>query len=350
MRQYLLPEKGQYYKANLHSHSVISDGKLTPEQLRDAYKAHGYSVLAITDHEIMWDHTDLSDADFLLLNGYEAYVKERPEDGRFSKTCHLNFIAKDPKETRLICVDPAYVKYAAKHGLKAEDLPRVGELCHRRYDAYWINRMIREGNEAGYLVAYNHPGWSLESILDVGRIEGFYAMEIYNHDCATFSGFPGDDGRLYDQLLANGKNIFCLANDDNHNKLPFDHPCCDSFGGFNMIKAEELTYPAIIAALEKGHFYASQGPLFHDLYIEDGKLIVECSGVREIHLRTCGRPNASGLYRQYYAPKGETLCHAEIPLLEEDRYVRVELCDHEGYKAWSHAYQFSELDTSEFGK
>ena len=45
-------KKGQkQYKANLHSHSVISDGNLTPAEMKKAYKDRGYSILAITDHE-----------------------------------------------------------------------------------------------------------------------------------------------------------------------------------------------------------------------------------------------------------------------------------------------------------
>ena len=351
MRQYLLPEKGSFYKANLHCHSTLSDGRLTPRQLADAYKAHGYSVLAITDHEFTADHSDLNSEGFLMLQGYETYVKERPDDSRRMKTCHMNFIAKDPAQLKLIMVDPEYcTRYAAKNGVAVEDLPRVGDICRRRYEPRCINEMIRAARENGYLVAYNHPGWSLESIEELSRIHGFYAMEIYNHDCSHYSGFPGDDSRVYDQLLRLGYECFCLATDDNHNKEPFDHPACDSFGGFTMIKAEELTYGAIIAALEKGHIYASQGPQFQALYVEDGQLHVECSDVRAIHLITCCRTSAHGLYRQVYAPKGETINAATIPLLKDDEYFRVEICDREGYKAWSHAYQLRDLDISEFGE
>ena len=42
MKHLLPPVK--YYKANFHCHSVVSDGKLTPEELRDAYKEKGYSI------------------------------------------------------------------------------------------------------------------------------------------------------------------------------------------------------------------------------------------------------------------------------------------------------------------
>ena len=33
MRKYLFGEKGNFYKANLHCHSTVSDGALTPEEL-----------------------------------------------------------------------------------------------------------------------------------------------------------------------------------------------------------------------------------------------------------------------------------------------------------------------------
>ena len=37
MRKYLLPESGNFYKANLHCHSIVSDGKLSPAELKKIY-------------------------------------------------------------------------------------------------------------------------------------------------------------------------------------------------------------------------------------------------------------------------------------------------------------------------
>ena len=48
MVKHLLPQVARYYKANLHTHSTISDGKLTPQELKEAYKSKGYSILSIT--------------------------------------------------------------------------------------------------------------------------------------------------------------------------------------------------------------------------------------------------------------------------------------------------------------
>ena len=48
MKKYLLPENVNWYRANLHCHTTISDGCLTPEQVKEAYKAKGYSIVAYT--------------------------------------------------------------------------------------------------------------------------------------------------------------------------------------------------------------------------------------------------------------------------------------------------------------
>ena len=73
MKKYFINPDIKQYKANLHCHSNLSDGKLTPQELREAYKKRGYSVLAITDHERPKNHSDLTQEDFLFITGYEAY-------------------------------------------------------------------------------------------------------------------------------------------------------------------------------------------------------------------------------------------------------------------------------------
>ena len=42
--------KGNFFKGNLHGHSNYSDGKLTPEDVCNAYIEKGYDFISITDH------------------------------------------------------------------------------------------------------------------------------------------------------------------------------------------------------------------------------------------------------------------------------------------------------------
>ena len=100
MRRYLLPETGSFYKANLHCHTNISDGKFTPEEVKETYKKAGYSIIAFTDHEVFIPHPELRDEDFLPLNAVEMDLTERIPVGSNSRdksTCHLCMIAKDEK-------------------------------------------------------------------------------------------------------------------------------------------------------------------------------------------------------------------------------------------------------------
>ena len=339
MRHDLLPRDGTYYKANLHSHSNLSDGRLTPAELRDLYRDHGYSILAITDHELMVDHTDLSQPGFLMINGYEIYLRERMDAPRIAKNCHINLIARTPTELRQIAVDPKYLNYIRKNGLAVEDIPRVGDLCDRHYCPRDINRIIRTAAENGYLVFYNHPSWSLETVEEFGKYEGVFAMEVVNYG-SSLEGFPENDAWAYDQMLRLGRDIWCLANDDNHNKFPVGHPACDSFGGFNMICARELTYEAVIDALEKGRFYASMGPTIEEMYVEDGKLHVRCSPAVSIAARMLGRATTRGTA---FAPVGQTITEGVIPLQRDDAYIRVEVTDAHGKKAFTHAYRLDGL-------
>src|SRR6266702_2471722 len=43
----------QWWKGNLHTHSLWSDGDDYPEMIVDWYKQHGYHFLALSDHNIL---------------------------------------------------------------------------------------------------------------------------------------------------------------------------------------------------------------------------------------------------------------------------------------------------------
>ena len=67
----LLDEKKRFYKANLHCHSVYSDGTRTVEELKADYMAQGYSIIAFTDHEHLIDNSHLTDENFLAITACE---------------------------------------------------------------------------------------------------------------------------------------------------------------------------------------------------------------------------------------------------------------------------------------
>ena len=46
-------DKWDYYKANLHTHSVASDGDLSITDMVQLYYSKGYDILAMTDHGVI---------------------------------------------------------------------------------------------------------------------------------------------------------------------------------------------------------------------------------------------------------------------------------------------------------
>ena len=99
MKKYLLGGKGNFYKANLHIHTTISDGCFSPEEVKRMYMEKGYSILAYTDHEVIVPHNELSDRNFLAITAYEASVnaplfKIEKHRAQFFIAYHLNFIQK----------------------------------------------------------------------------------------------------------------------------------------------------------------------------------------------------------------------------------------------------------------
>lgn len=333
MKKYLLDGKKPYYKANLHSHTVISDGTKTPEELKQMYLQQGYSIVAYTDHNILLDHSDLCDENFLALNGYEVDITEEKDyafDGK--KTCHLCLVALRPDNLTQVCYHRS--KYLFANAPQYRHLIRFDASRPdfvREYTPDCINRIIVEGRAGGFFVTYNHPTWSLETLQEYGAYKGMNAMEIFNNS-SFVGGFAEYNEREYDDILRGGERIFCIAADDNHNYES------DSFGGFTMINAEALKYEAVGDALENGAFYASQGPMIHELWFEDGKMGIRCSDAERIVLST-GIRRAETAYPDGNGPLNGAVFHVQ----PNDRYVRITVTDAAGFHANTRAYFVDDL-------
>ena len=141
---YLIPKEGTFYKANLHCHTVVSDGDLTPEQVKEAYMGQGYSIVAFTDHNKYCKHEELNDEGFLSIAAYEANIDQfSPHEDAWPnlKVYHFNFYDKYPERRE-----------------KEEKIP----MPLRRYnDIEYINGYIDLMKTEGFLACYNHPYLSL---------------------------------------------------------------------------------------------------------------------------------------------------------------------------------------------
>ena len=332
MKKYLLPEDGNFYKANLHCHSTISDGALTPEELKAEYISKGYSVIAFTDHDILIPHNDLTDDTFLALNGFEMEVNEdsgKPWD--YTKCCHLCLVALDRDNVIQPMWNEAYLFGNAPQHKDMVQYDKTLPPYIRRFSGEGVSEMIKIGKEQGFFVTYNHPTWSLEAYPEYIRYDGMHAFEMFNGSCLS-AGFDDYNPRVYDDMLRAGKRFFCIGADDNHNRHPNTRKW-DSGVAFTVIKCERLEYKAVTDALLNGHFYASTGPEIHNLWVEDGKIYIECSEADRIVCNYEARQSVI-----VYAENGAAVTKASFSADKKFGYVRLTVVDRQGRQACTSAY------------
>ena len=334
---YLISPDQKQYKANLHCHSIISDGKKTPQELKEMYKEHGYSILAITDHEAPCSHSDLSDDDFITITGYETYIRPSAECkyDPYEKEIHINLFARDPQNEAIVCYNPKYCKYVSEE--QKEKFVKVGSQKPREYTVEYINELVQTAKDNGYIAALNHPWWSMDDEANVLAYEGFFSMEMCNYGSYLISRLEYN-AALYDKLLSKGKRIACHSADDNHNAHPADSLQFDSFGAFAMIMPKSFTYDGIIEAMESGNMYSSMGPEFKEISIEGNKIHVECSPVERIVIFT-----GSKTPKRLFANPGETICSGDFEIDERAKFVRVSVVDKYGNFADTRGFFRDEL-------
>ena len=321
--KYGFSQTGNWYKGNLHCHTVNSDGCLTPTEVVKIYREQGYHFLTISDHDLYSDYREEFDCDeFIILPALEAsavlYKDERKNRAERLKIHHIHGILGNCK-----------MQENAKKGV----FSHLERYPVREYVGTWDGakaaQELQDDLKAhGCITVYNHPVWSRVSEEEFIHTEGITALEIYNYGTVNESA-TGFDSQHWDVLLRNGKHVFATASDDNHN----DGIIKDSFGGYIMVKAEQLDHEAIVGSILSGNYYSTSGPMIYDWGIRDQKVYVKCSSVERVNIIAGNYINAGGVVM---AESGkDDITYIEFPLAGNEEYVRIECIDCNGNTAWS---------------
>ena len=246
-----------WLKTALHSHTVASDGELSPEAHAMHYEWAGFDVLAITDH---WTLTGVpSNEHLLVITGAELAVDPIAK-GRFSEILAIGIdeLPEDPGgdrqhwgpidnyEFRTFSDYPTAAAYIAGQG-------GVAYICH----PYW-------------------SGLTPDIVLGADGVSG---LEVFNAGCQRDSG-RGDSSYLWDLALEAGKPYFGIATDDSH------YPAYDVGDAWTMVRAAERSREAVLEALREGLTYASAGPAIHDVRRNGALVEVRCGPCVSVVLQT----------------------------------------------------------------
>lgn len=297
----LLPSQGpdlRWYKGNLHTHTINSDGDSSPDAVARWYKEHRYHFLALTDHNYFTDPQGLNSFlaardRFLLITGEE--VTANYEDA----PVHVN--AFRLQQT----IEPFF----------GED---IVSTLQGNLDAI---------HAAGAVPSLNHPQfrWAIDADTLAG-IRNLGLFEVYNGHPSTNDEWGLEE--LWDSALTAGREFHGIAVDDAHDFKQFGPTRSNPGRGWVEVHAPELSEQAILAALGAGEFYASTGVEVEELDRGAGQLRVKVSrkGDRQ--------------YRTVFVGKGgrvlarESGGEAIYRLRPGDGYVRATITDSTGAKAW----------------
>jgi hypothetical protein len=272
-------------KINLHTHTSLSDGHKTPEEVCRIYRNAGYDAIALTDHWKVGPESTFEG--MTVLSGVEYNT---PGCNCSKNLFHILGIgmAAAPKELTRQCTAQGIID-----AIRAVD----------------------------GLVVLAHPAWSLNTPEMILPLEGVEATEIFNTISGVHMSRRADSSLIVDMLACRGRIYPLLAADDTH--------YYDSDGPVSWIMAEadDNSQEAILSAVREGRFYATQGPELHILR-EDDHIVVQSSPCREIVVHS----------NMGWAPRvfiGDGICEARYKIYDADKFVRAEAVDAYGRRAWT---------------
>lgn len=299
-------ESLKWRRGNLHTHTHWSDGDHYLEMVGLWYKEHGYDFLCITDHNTIDNTVRWVDA-AKARGGLPALQKL---EAQFPQDWIVDRMVENRREIRLKTFDEVSRllneadKFLLLQGEEISDkfekkpihlnatniqeaIPPLGgdsvyDAIQRNVDAVIAQR---ERTGKPILIHLNHPnyGWGITAE-DLMRVRGENFFEVYN-------GHPGVNNfgdqqrasadRMWDIINAFRLTalelplMYALATDDAHNYHKIPSRASEPGRGWVVVLSDSLSPDALIAALEAGRFYASNGVALSRIVAGKDRLAVE---------------------------------------------------------------------------
>ena len=250
-REIVLPEVNGYkvLKADLHSHTVYSDGNVTPEyRVREAW-VDGLDVLAITEH------IEYRPSEGKMYNYLKGYLPAEMQN------LNMGEVVKDMGIlTNLNLSNELATNAALGYGITiipGVEITRTPETIGH-YNALFVEdansvydgdpaASIRKARSQGALIMHNHPGWRRknlqmtefeEVVYGEGLIDG---VEIMN------------GSEFYPSVVqrASDKKLFMAANTDIHSTTAMDYTNQGHYRNMTFILAKDASLESLKDALKK---------------------------------------------------------------------------------------------------
>jgi hypothetical protein len=258
------------YKANFHTHTTRSDGRLNPQVVVDRYHQLNYDILAITDHnEVTYPWTAF--ADLTASQTSHNRMNDAPE------TMPENFDYENRNPVTLQMLD-----------IQANELSR-----HHHMGSFFNDHNGTETEEEsleataaknGITMLY-HPGryqernpeiYNLQWYVDAyGNYDHLFGLEVYNQG----DRYP-NDRHMWDSILTvmmPDRPVWGYSNDDMHTEPHIGR-------NWNLLILPELNHDQVRQGMENGlsfFVYAPQGhegprpPVIESIRVDERRGTIE---------------------------------------------------------------------------
>ncbi len=287
----------KYWKGNLHTHSLWSDGDDFPEMIADWYRRNGYDFLGLSDHNILSDGEKWIE----VTKAREVAVKKYQQ--RFGSTWVEQRVEKEKPQVRLkpLAEFRSHLEEAGRfllipseeithkfgknpvhmNGINVRDViqPINGKDVAETIRVN-VRQVAAQAKKTGWtnLVFLNHPnfGWGVKAE-DMIVAEELRFFEVYNgHPGVKNYGdtYHASTERMWDIVLAfrlerlKQQLLYGMGTDDSHSYHKVDGKASNPGRGWVMVRSPFLSAESLVRAMHAGDFYISSGVTLTDVHAD----------------------------------------------------------------------------------
>ena len=276
------------WKVNLHTHTSVSDGKLSPTEVLARYREKGYDAVALTDH---WEYgCSYTENGITVLSGAEYNKGLDCRTGVF----HIVGVGMESSPFK-------------KGDAKKQTPQSIIDAIHAH----------------GGIAILAHPAWSLNTPEQIRALQNIDATEIYNTVSGVHMSRRPDSSLIVDMLAGEGIIYPLIADDDTHY---YDGDQCR---GWVCVEADAVAELGMVEALRQGRFYATMGPEVHLERISPPSVKLTCSPAVKVAFLS------NSVWSSGRMVRGAGITEAVYEFKRHEIYVRAEVTDADGHVGYS---------------
>ncbi len=292
-----------HYKANFHTHTTGSDGRMNPHTVVDKYHRLGYSVLAITDHNRVtypWTSFDSMEASRASI--------ERLEKGELEEQ-DIVYENRDPQQIGMLSIQ----------GNELSKHHHMGSFFNDHNNTTTEEESLKSTAEKDGITILFHPGkynksidWYVNLFKKYNHLIGLEATQQGNR-------YPNDRMK-WDSILTvtmPKTPVWGFSNDDMHLE--------DQLGtNWNVLILPELTKEWVREGMKEGRFFY--------VYSSEGHKVETFPSINSIHVdhqKETIKINSTGSDSILWISSGKIIQKGNILKLKNNynvsKYVRAEV-------------------------